>query len=93
MTRRYPLCLFLLALAAASLTGCGRRGPTELPAETQAFEAAMKAKQAEEQKALAAKGKTAKPKNYDASTEPRGVPGTTGNRPPEQFPFPLDPLL
>ncbi len=93
MTPRKTLSFLLILLSSSGLLGCGRRGPTESPLETQAYEKALKAKEAEEQKALASQGKKTKPKNIDASSQPGGIPGTTGNRPPEQFPFPLDPIL
>lgn len=85
------LLLLAAALAAASLSACGRRGPLELPPEVQAQGEALKAAQAAE----ASKTGRAKPAPGAAqpeSPEPR-IPGTIGNRPPEQYPFPLDPLL
>mgnify|MGYP006266811329 FL=1 len=93
MTPGKTLNFLLIFLFSCGLLGCGRRGPTESPLETQAYEKAMKAKEAEEQKSLESQGKKTKPKNIDASSQPGGIPGTTGNRPPEQFPFPLDPIL
>lgn len=93
MTPRKTLNLLVTSLLISGLVGCGRRGPTESPLETQAYDKAMNAKEAEEQKTLTSQGKKITPKNFDASSQPGGIPGTTGNRPPEQFPFPLDPIL
>jgi predicted small lipoprotein YifL len=93
-----PIRLFLL-LAAAALAhaSCGRRGPLELPPDVQARGDALKAEQE------AARAKTArnapksaqKPIPGQAQPEPPAppIPGTIGNRPPDQYPFPLDPLL
>lgn len=85
------LLLLAAALAAASLSACGRRGPLELPPEVQAQGEALKAAQAAE----ASKTGRAKPAPGAAQPEPPEprIPGTIGNRPPEQYPFPLDPLL
>jgi len=86
--------LILLALAAASLSACGRRGPLELPPDVQARGAALKAQQA------AAQAKTGPnaPKPAPGQAQPEEppeppIPGTIGNRPPAQYPFLLDPLL
>ncbi len=91
MTLRRTRLLVLLAVAAAtSLSACGRRGPLELPPEVQARGEALKAEQA------AAPAKNApKPAPGQAAPTPPAppIPGTIGNRPPEQYPFPLDPLL
>ncbi|MBM3550478.1 MAG: hypothetical protein FJX45_01690 [Alphaproteobacteria bacterium] len=76
-----------LALTAASLGACGRRGPLELPPETQARGAYLRA-QTEAAQAKAARGA---PPPENAPAPP--IPGTVGNRPPDQYPFPLDPLL
>jgi len=77
--------------AAASLSACGRRGPLELPPEVQARGAALKAAQAQSQPVRGAP----KPAPGQAAPEPPPppIPGTMGNRPPAQYPFPLDPLL
>lgn len=91
MTLRRFRLFCLLALAAASLSACGRRGPLELPPDVQARGAALKSEQAAQTKASgaprAAPGQTA-----EEAPEPP-IPGTIGNRPPAQYPFPLDPLL
>lgn len=78
------------ALLAAPLAGCGRRGPLELPPDVQARGAAIKAQQ--EAQARAAKPRAA-PGAAEPEAAPVRIPGTLGNRPPEQYPFVLDPLL
>jgi predicted small lipoprotein YifL len=93
VTLRRSCLLILLALAAASLSACGRRGPLELPPEVQARGDALKAEQAAAQSKAARNGpKLAPGQAAPPSTEPP-IPGTIGNRPPEHYPFPLDPLL
>ncbi|WP_292533700.1 lipoprotein [Methylocystis sp.] len=87
LTRRSVAAL-ALALIAASLGACGRRGPLELPPETQARGAILRA-QAEAAQAKAARPGAPPP----ASVPAPPIPGTVGNRPPDQYPFPLDPLL
>jgi predicted small lipoprotein YifL len=93
VTLRRSRLLILLALAAASLSACGRGGPLELPPEIQARGEALKAEQAAAQ-AKAARGA---PKLVPGQAAPEApeppIPGTIGNRPPAQYPFPLDPLL
>ena len=87
--------LFILAavLLAAMLSGCGRRGPLELPPDVQARGQMLKA-QDEAARPRAAQGaKPAAPGEDDPRRPPPPIPGTIGNRPPEQYPFPLDPLL
>lgn len=79
-----------LALAAASLAACGRRGPLELPPETQARGAALRA---EAQAAQARGPQRPAPGAAEPSLPAPPIPGTVGNRPPSQYPFPLDPLL
>jgi predicted small lipoprotein YifL len=80
----------LAALALLALSGCGRRGPLELPPEYQAQGAALKAQQDAELKASPRKAATGAPVPAPPPPIPSGV---TGNRPPAQYPFPLDPLL
>jgi predicted small lipoprotein YifL len=79
-----------VALALLALSGCGRRGPLELPPEYQAQGAALKAQQdAELARTSPRKGATGAP-----VPAPPPIPsGVTGNRPPAQYSFPLDPLL
>lgn len=92
--RRTRLLVFLsVAALAAGLSSCGRRGPLELPPETQARGAALKA----EQEALRGKSARNAPRPAPGEAAPPApeppIPGTIGNRPPEQYPFVLDPLL
>jgi predicted small lipoprotein YifL len=87
LTRRCVAAL-ALALVAASLGACGRRGQLELPPETQARGAILRS-EAEAAQAKAAAHGAPPPSNAPAPP----IPGTIGNRPPDQYPFPLDPLL
>jgi predicted small lipoprotein YifL len=86
------LGILALALALTSLGGCGRRGPLELPPETQARGAFLRA-QAEAEQAKAAAHGAPPPPPPPAGAPPPPIPGTVGNRPPDQYPFLLDPLL
>jgi predicted small lipoprotein YifL len=81
----------LVALAVLALSGCGRRGPLELPPEYQAQGAALKAQQDAELAKTAPRKAT--PGAPVPAPPPPIPPGVTGNRPPAQYPFPLDPLL
>jgi predicted small lipoprotein YifL len=88
------LLLVAGAVAASGLAGCGRRGPLELPPEVQARGAALKAEQEAARTTAARSG----PRPEAVAAEPAAlppprIPGTIGNRPPDQYPFPLDPLL
>lgn len=87
---RLPALLFL---AVASLSACGRRGPLELPPEVQARGEALKAAQAAEQAKAGKAGAKAAPGQAPAAPPAPPVPGTIGHRPPDQYPFILDPLL
>lgn len=92
-SRRNRARLFLLAaLLAAALSGCGRRGPLELPPETQARGQMLKA-QEEAAQAKATRGAKPPAGAAEERRPPPPIPGTVGNRPPEQYPFLLDPLL
>lgn len=86
VTSRRSLVLAAV-IFAAGLAGCGRRGPVELPPETQQRGAELRA----QEQARAAKTRPAPGADIDRPAPP--IPGTAGNRPPEQYPFPLDPLL
>lgn len=90
-TPRKILLAASLALLAAGLSGCGRRGPLELPPEVQAQGKALKAQQ--EAQAKAVRGKPQPGAAEAPSAPPPPIPGTLGNRPPADYPFPLDPLL
>jgi predicted small lipoprotein YifL len=92
--RGFRLLLLLAgAVAALGLSACGRRGPLELPPDVQARGAALQA----EQEATRATNARSAPKPAPGAAEPTPppvrIPGTIGNRPPAQYPFPLDPLL
>ncbi|MGZ9409339.1 MAG: LPS translocon maturation chaperone LptM [Methylocystis sp.] len=89
LTRR-PLAVLALALVAASLGACGRRGPVELPPETQARGAILRAEAEARAARRAPRPAAGAP---ETSLPPPPIPGTIGNRPPAQYPFPLDPLL
>ncbi len=94
MTFRPSLLLACLALLFASgLAGCGRKGPLELPPETQAYGEALKKQRQEAQ----ASGKTDATQPFQPNSEQPSrksdIPGTSGNRPPQEYPFPLDPIL
>lgn len=82
--------LFAGACAALGLVGCGRRGPLELPQEVQDRGAALKA---EQDAARASSAKKPSPGAAEPEAPPVRIPGTMGNRPPDQYPFPLDPML
>jgi predicted small lipoprotein YifL len=86
------LGILVLALVAASLGACGRRGPLELPPETQARGAILRAETEAAQARAAAHG-APPPPPPPAGAPPPPIPGTVGNRPSGQYPFPLDPLL
>jgi len=94
VTFRPPLLLACLALLLASgLAGCGRKGPLELPPETQAYGDALKKQR---QEALdSGKPDPAPPfqPNSDQPSRKSDIPGTSGNRPVQTYPFPLDPIL
>lgn len=90
MTLSRPLlALSALALLSLALAGCGRRGPLELPPETQARGEALKAQEA----ARPRSGPRPAPGAEDGRGPPPAIPGTIGHRPPDQYPFLLDPLL
>jgi predicted small lipoprotein YifL len=96
VTPRQKISLALLAGALASaLSACGRKGPLELPAEYQVQESASKEQRDAKQRDQAAKGlqPAFDPNSPGAPPKPSDIPGTSGNRPPAQYPFPLDPIL
>ncbi|WP_363350298.1 LPS translocon maturation chaperone LptM [Methylocystis echinoides] len=90
MTPRPLRLILLLAAAVVGLSACGRRGPLELPPDVQARGAALRAQQ---EAALAKTGPKPAPGQAVPAPPPPPIPGTIGNRPPEDYPFPLDPLL
>lgn len=93
LRRSRLILLIAAALAAAGLSACGRRGPLELPPEVQARGAALKAEQDAARAAAARNAPRPAPGEAVPEPPPPPIPGTMGNRPPSQYPFPLDPLL
>jgi predicted small lipoprotein YifL len=87
------LLLFAAALLAFGVAGCGRRGPLELPPETQARGEALKAEAAAARTRNAGAAPRPAPGAAEPAAPPPPIPGTIGNRPPDQYPFILDPLL
>ena len=80
------------AAARRRAAGCGRKGPLELPPDVQA---ARQEKVAEQQAAEAAKNPEEKQKLSQQGVKPKAerVEGDVGHRPPEDYPFFLDPIL
>lgn len=96
MTPRQKILLALLAGALASaLSACGRKGPLELPAEYQVQQSDAKERRAAQQRDQSAKGlqPAFDPNSPGEPPKSVNIPGTSGNRPPAQYPFPLDPIL
>jgi predicted small lipoprotein YifL len=77
----------LILLALAGLSGCGRRGALDLPPEV-----AARPKEAVVQKTTVTPEGSKKPVAEDVKAV-EYIPGTIGFRPPERYPFILDPLL
>lgn len=80
------------ALLATGLSACGRRGAPELPPETTALGETLKKQDAAQAKP-GRNGARPAPGVDDSAKQPPAIPGTLGHRPPDQYPFPLDPLL
>jgi len=96
VTPRQKILLALLAGALASaLSACGRKGPLELPAEYRVQESDAKERRAAQQRDQSAKGlqPAFDPNSPGEPPKSSDVPGTSGNRPPAQYPFPPDPIL
>ncbi len=96
MTPRQKILLALLFGALASaLSACGRKGPLELPTEYRVQESDAKERRAAQQRDQSAKGlqPAFDPNSPGEPSKSSDVPGTSGNRPPAQYPFPLDPIL
>lgn len=94
VTFRPSLLLACLALLFASgLAGCGRKGPLELPPETQAYGEALKKQKQEAQGSGKADPTPPFQPNSDQPSRKSDIPGTSGSRPPQEYPFPLDPIL
>jgi predicted small lipoprotein YifL len=98
-SRRRRRLIFAFAIApllAASLAGCGRKGPLELPPDVQA---ARDASRAEHEATAAANAKNVagspKQKLSEEGAKPKAQPveGEISHRPPQAYPFFLDPLL
>ena len=96
MRLRRPLFGLALGLLAVSVSGCGRKGPLELPADLQA-ERQAQAAQAEADAAAQARASGRRPKLSEEGASPppptRPPLGDPGNRPPPVYPFPFDFLL
>lgn len=84
---RAAALILSLALALGGLSGCGRRGPLELPPEV-----AARPKEVVVQKTTIRPVGSKTPVEEEVKAE-EYIPGTMGRRPPELYPFPLDPLL
>lgn len=85
---RRAVLLLSMTLALAALSGCGRRGPLELPPEVTA-----RPKQVVVEKTTIVPPPGSKePVKEDVKAQ-EYIPGTVDHRPPDQYPFPLDPLL
>lgn len=85
-SRRQAACLLTIVLATAALAGCGRKGMLELPPEV-----AARAPDASQPAAPAPASLGANAPVEQKALSP--VPGTKGMRPPELYPFVLDPIL
>ena len=90
--KRLIIALAIAPLLAGALAGCGRKGPLELPPDVQA---ARQEKIAEQQAAEAAKNPEEKQKLSQQGVKPKTewVEGDIKHRPPEKYPFSLDPIL
>ncbi len=96
VTSRQKICLALLVGALVSaLSACGRKGPLELPPEYQTQDRESKERRATQQRDQTAKGlqPAFDPNSPGDPPKSSDIPGTSGNRPPAQYPFPLDPIL
>lgn len=91
---RYPVeprgavLLLSLTLALAALSGCGRRGPLELPPDV----AARPRQVVVEKTTVVPPPGSKQPVQEDVKAQ-EYIPGTVDHRPPDQYPFLLDPLL
>jgi predicted small lipoprotein YifL len=77
----------ILILALFGLSGCGRRGALDLPPEV-----AARPKEVVVQKTTVTPEGSKTPVAEDVKAV-EYTPGTAGFRPPERYPFILDPLL
>lgn len=85
---RAAVLLLSMTLVLGALSGCGRRGALELPPEV----AARPKEVAVRKTTVLPPPGSNQPVEEKLSAE-EYIPGTFGHRPPEQYPFPLDPLL
>ncbi len=97
-SRRVRRLIFAFAIApmlAAALASCGRKGPLELPPDVQAAREANRAQQ--ETSAPNPKSVAGSPKQKlsEEGAKPKAQPveGEISHRPPQAYPFFLDPLL
>ena len=92
--RRLAFTLVVLPPLLATLAGCGRKGPLELPPDVQAARDA-RAQQLEADAAAKARAGGRRPKLSEEGATPKTEPveGERGHRPPSDYPFLLDPLL
>jgi predicted small lipoprotein YifL len=81
------MAALILALSLAGLSGCGRRGALDYPPEV-----AARPKAVVVQKTTVRPAGSKTPVAEEVKAE-EYIPGTIGHRPPDQYPFPLDPLL
>ncbi len=94
MRRRLILAFAIAPLLAGALAGCGRKGPLELPPDVKAARDAKRAQQEAAETAKAGKaGQQPKLSEEGAKSAPTKVEGDVGKRPPEHYPFILDPIL
>ena len=64
-----------------------------MPPETQAYGEALKKQKQEAQGNGKADPTQSFQPNSDQPSRKSDIPGTSGNRPPQEYPFPLDPIL
>ena len=94
MRRRLILAFAIAPLLAGGLASCGRKGPLELPPDVRASHDARRAQQEATEAAKSGKaGQQPKLSEEGARPAATKVEGDVGNRPPEHYPFILDPIL
>jgi predicted small lipoprotein YifL len=93
--KRLILALAIAPLLAGALSGCGRKGPLELPPDVQAARKEKLAQQQADEAARVAAASGGKQKLSEQGAKPRAMPveGDIGFRPPADYPFFLDPIL
>lgn len=85
---RAAVLLLCTTLALPVLSGCGRRGAVELPPEV-----AARPKAVVVQRTTVVPPPGSKAPVEEEVKAQEYIPGTPGYRPPDQYPFILDPLL